>query len=93
MASTNINLHELASAVTAAVDHAVQHKANLASLRSPTIIGRQIQQAAVERQAAAAPDLHAVAQEITNGVNAKVHGLNAKPFVGPQILGFILSQE
>jgi hypothetical protein len=91
---TNINLHELTSAVTAAVDHAAQQKATLAGLKGPIIMGRVLQQA-VEHAAAPTPatDLHAVAQQITNGVNAKVPGLGAKPFVGPQILGFILNVQ
>ena len=90
--ASKISLQELTGAVSAAVDHAIQHKAALASLKGPIVMGRVMQPQTLEAGAAAS-DLHAVAKQITDGVNAKVHGLGAKPFVGPQILGFILNQQ
>jgi len=87
---SKIDLQELTTAVSAAVDHALKQKPALKAARPPIIIGR-VMPTAVEH--AAARDVEAASKEVTAAVNHQVAGLNVKPYPGPEILGFILREE
>lgn len=94
----SINLSELESAISSAVEHVKSQKlSDVPDLsRGPLIAGRYIREAP-ELRAEGERGLKQAAEHVTRQVNASVPGLNASPIVqkglGGVLVGLVLREE
>ena len=94
----SINLTDLENAISSAVEHVKSQKlAGIPDLgRGPILAGRYLREAS-SVHAEAQGGLQQAAEQITQQINSKVPGLNAKPVVeggtGHIFIGLILREQ